>query len=99
MLTYGFLTGGIMSKFERVVVADSTASPDCRCNAEMDLIAIVSSPGGDSEVRIFRCPECNHELRLTIWHNDVSANIGRLLRDPVCVGGLGITLAGRKPDD
>jgi hypothetical protein len=95
-----FPGGGNMSKFERVVVADSTASPDCRCSAEMDLIAIVSSPGGDSEVRIFRCPECNHELRLTVWHNDLSpANIGGLLRDSVCAGGLGIPSRGSKPDD
>lgn len=100
MLTYSFLAGGNMSKFERVVVADSTASPDCRWSAEMDLIAIVSSPGGDSEVRIFRCPECNHELRLTVWHNDLSpANIGGLLRDSVCAGGLGIPSRGSKPDD
>jgi hypothetical protein len=99
MLTYSFLTGDIMSKFERVVVADSTASPDCRCSAEMDLIAIVSRPGGDSEVHIFQCPKCNHELRLTVWHNDVSAaNIGGLLRNSVCVGGLGIPSRGSKPD-
>ena len=84
-----------MSKFERVVVADSTASPDCRRSAEMDLIAIVSSPGGDSEVRIFRCPECNHELRLTVWHNDLSpANIGGLLTR-FARAGWGFPLAAR----
>ena len=65
----------------------------------MDLIAIVSRPGGDSEVHIFRCPECNHDLRLTVWHNDLSpANIEALLRDSVCAGGLEIPFRGSKPD-
>jgi hypothetical protein len=62
-----------MSKFERMLVAGSTELPDCRCGAEMRLIAIVPVPSGDSEVRIFRCPDCNHELRLTMWCSDVSA--------------------------
>jgi hypothetical protein len=62
-----------MTKFERMLVAGSTELPDCRCSAEMHLIAIVPVPGGDSEVRVFRCPDCNHELRLTFWHNDMSA--------------------------
>ena len=66
-------TGGVMSKFERLLVAGSTELPDCRCAAEMHLTAIVPVPGGDTEIRIFRCPGCSHELRLTAWRNDVSA--------------------------
>jgi hypothetical protein len=63
-----------MSKFERLLVAGSTELPDCRCAAEMYLVAIVPVPGGgDTEIRIFRCPDCSHELRLTAWRNDVSA--------------------------
>jgi len=62
-----------MSKFERLLEAGSTELPDCRCTAEMKLTAIVPGPGGDTEIRIFRCPHCSHELRLTAWHNDVSA--------------------------
>src|SRR5215831_14165873 len=65
--------GGVMSKFERLLVADSTELPDCRCATEMHLTAIVPVPGGDTEIRIFRCPDCSHELRLTAWRNDVSA--------------------------
>ena len=64
-----------MSKFERVLAVGSTALPDCRCRVEMHLISIVPVPGGGSEIRIFRCPDCNHELRLTVWHNDVSARV------------------------
>jgi hypothetical protein len=61
-----------MSTFERVLVPGSTELPDCRCRVEMDLISVVPVPGGSSEIRIFRCPDCNHELRLTIWCNDLS---------------------------
>ena len=60
-----------MSKFERLLEPGSTELPDCRCDAEMNLMAIVPVPGGDTEIRIFRCPDCSHELRLTAWRNDV----------------------------
>jgi hypothetical protein len=36
-----------MSKFERLLEAGSTELPDCRCTAEMNLMAVVSVPGGD----------------------------------------------------
>ena len=61
-----------MSKFERLLEAGSTELPDCRCSAEMRLTGIVPVPDGDSEIRIFRCPDCSHELRLTAWR-DVAA--------------------------
>ena len=66
-------TGGVMSKFERLLEAGSTELPDCRCAAEMSLMAIVPVADGDTEIRIFRCPDCSHELRLTAWRNNVSA--------------------------
>ena len=62
-----------MPNFERLLKVGSTELPDCRCTAEMNLTAIVSMAGGDAEIRIFRCPDCNHELRLTAWRNGVSA--------------------------
>ena len=65
--------GGVMSKFERLLEAGSTELPDCRCAAEMHLIAISRAPGGETEIRIFRCPNCNHELRLTAWPGSASA--------------------------
>jgi hypothetical protein len=71
--TYRFQRGwGVMSKFERMLEAGSTEPPDCRCAAEMNLMAIVPMDGGDSEIRIFRCPACSHELRLTAWRNDAT---------------------------
>jgi hypothetical protein len=42
-----------MSKFERLLEAGSTELPDCRCAAEMNLMAIVPRAGGDTEIRIF----------------------------------------------
>ena len=45
-----------MSKFERLLEVGSTELPDCRCAAEMNLMAIVPA-GGDTEIRIFRCPD------------------------------------------
>jgi DNA-directed RNA polymerase subunit RPC12/RpoP len=60
-----------MSKFERLLEAGSTELPDCRCGAEMNPLAIVVSDG-DTEIRIFRCPNCSHELRLTAWRTDLS---------------------------
>ena len=62
-----------MSKFERLLEAGSTELPDCRCAAEMHLMAIVPVPGGNTEIRIFGCPNCGHELRLTAWRNEVPA--------------------------
>ena len=61
-----------MSKFERLLEAGSTELPDCRCAAEMNLMAILVT-GGDTEIRIFRCPDCSHELRLTAWRNESAA--------------------------
>jgi hypothetical protein len=62
-----------MLKFERLLEAGTTELPDCRCAAEMNLLSIVPVAGGDTEIRIFRCPDCNHELRLTAWRNNSAA--------------------------
>jgi hypothetical protein len=43
-----------MSKFERLLAADSTELPDCRCAAEMNLMAIVPVAGGDTEISFSR---------------------------------------------
>ena len=61
-----------MSKFERLLEAGSTELPDCRCGAEMNLVTVVVSDG-DTEIRLFRCPDCSHELRLTAWRDGVLA--------------------------
>jgi len=62
-----------MSKFERVIGASSMKLPDCPCGAEMHLTTVVPTSAGDSEIHVFRCGDCDHELRLTIWHDNASA--------------------------
>jgi len=55
-----------MSKFERVLMRDLTALPECRCGSEMKVVKS-DRMGSDGEVRTYRCPQCDHELRLTMW--------------------------------
>ena len=46
----------------------------------MPLIAVATGPDADSEVRIVRFPDFNHELRLTIWHNAHGISLSCLAR-------------------
>ena len=58
--------GHKVSKFERLLVRDSTELPECRCGSEMKIIKS-DSIGSDAQVRTYQCPLCEHELRLTMW--------------------------------
>ena len=54
--------------FERLLVPGSTDLPDWECGTEMS--AHRRELGGsarDTEIRIYRCASCQHELRLTVW--------------------------------
>jgi hypothetical protein len=64
-----------MAKFERVLASASHTidAPDCHCTAEMRLITVMPRSDGEAEVRIFRCPDCKHELRLTIWRDNATS--------------------------
>jgi hypothetical protein len=53
-----------MSSFENLLVPGSTELPDCRCGAAMRLFE--AKPRGDTEIRIFRCEICHHELQLMV---------------------------------
>ena len=55
-----------MSKFERLLMLGSTELPECRCGSEMEIMKL-DAIGADGELRIYRCPQCKHELRLTTW--------------------------------
>jgi len=55
-----------VSKFERLLMRDSTELPECRCGSEMKIIKS-DSIGSDAQVRTYQCPLCEHELRLTMW--------------------------------
>jgi DNA-directed RNA polymerase subunit RPC12/RpoP len=57
-----------MSVFERLLAPGSTELPSCRCGKEMEIASIERLPeGSDAAVRVYRCPSCHHEMRLTVW--------------------------------
>jgi hypothetical protein len=61
-----------MSSFEDLLGPDSTELPGCRCGAEMRLFS--AKPRGDTEIRIFRCEICQHELQLMVWKSVTEKN-------------------------
>jgi hypothetical protein len=57
-----------MSLIERLLVPGSTERPDCKCGAEMALDKVEAvAKNDDVQIRVYRCPSCRHELRLTVW--------------------------------
>ena len=54
--------------FERLLEPGCTESPECQCGGEMHIAAIETLPeGSDAAVRVYRCDECQREMRLTVW--------------------------------
>ena len=54
--------------FERLLEPGCRESPACQCGGEMNIAAIETLPqGSDAAVRIYRCDECQREMRLTVW--------------------------------
>lgn len=53
---------------ERLLEPGSIEMPLCRCGVAMRL-ASGERPAAthETEIRVFRCPACEHELRLTVW--------------------------------
>ena len=65
-----------MSKLERVIAAGSMEMPDCRCGAEMTLIRTAQSDDSlTTEVRMYQCPVCEHELRLMAWRDSTMETV------------------------
>jgi hypothetical protein len=56
---------------ERLLEPGSTELPDCVCGTQMRLEKTQAAQD-DTEIRIFRCPRCQRELRLTVWCETVS---------------------------
>ncbi len=57
-----------MSKIERLLVPGSTERPDCRCGREMEILEVrLHETRRDVEFRTYRCEECGHKLKLTVW--------------------------------
>jgi hypothetical protein len=54
--------------FERLLVPGCTDLPACRCGKEMQIAGTVSLlESTETHIRIYDCPVCHHELRLTVW--------------------------------
>jgi hypothetical protein len=61
-----------MSSFERLLVPGSTELPECRCGEEMKVARYERLPDQiDTHIRIYICPICGHEMRLTVWADDL----------------------------
>ena len=58
--------GRLMSKFERLLLPNSTEMPDCQCGVEMRH-ARSEQKSSDTEVRVYECTVCGHQLRLMVW--------------------------------
>ena len=58
----------VVTNFERLLVLGSTELPDCQCGGEMQLICVTGSASDHgTEARVYCCPACQRELRLTVW--------------------------------
>ena len=63
-----------MSIFERLLAPDCTEGPKCKCGEEMKIAGVDELANSiDAEIRIYKCPSCQHEMRLTVWTDDLSA--------------------------
>ena len=68
-----------MSKFERLLVSGCTELPNCRCGKEMHIAAINALPQTeDAHIRVYKCPACLHEMRLTVWADAADYNLPTL---------------------
>jgi hypothetical protein len=57
-----------MSDFERLLVPGCAELPACRCGTEMHIARTHSLAGkSDAHIRVYNCPACYHEMRLTVW--------------------------------
>jgi hypothetical protein len=63
-----------MSSYERLLIPGSTEGPECRCGEEMKVARTERLPNQtDAQIRIYTCPICGHEMRLTVWADDLLA--------------------------
>ena len=61
--------------YERLLEPESTDVPTCRCRKDMRYDNL-ESRSADALVKIFRCDDCGHELRLMIWADTVLDTVG-----------------------
>jgi uncharacterized protein YlaI len=54
-----------MPAIENLLIPGSTELPDCKCGAELQLFRVKQLE--DTEIRVFKCDACQHELQLMVW--------------------------------
>ena len=60
-----------MSVSARFSVPGFTQLPKCRCGGNLHIANIDPLPEGrDTHIRVYNCPACQHEMRLTVWGVD-----------------------------
>jgi hypothetical protein len=63
-----------MSSFECLLAPGCTEGPECRCGEEMKIAGVDELVNHiDAQIRIYKCPSCQHEMRFTVWMDDISA--------------------------
>ena len=61
-----------MYALECASLSGHAESPECRCGKKMHSAGIEPRlERSDTHIRIYDCPACHHEMRLTIWGSDV----------------------------
>jgi hypothetical protein len=54
--------------FERLLEPGCTDLPACQCGKEMRIARTSALPEStETHIRVYDCPVCHHELRLTVW--------------------------------
>ena len=63
-----------MSLFERLLEPCCIELPACACGKEMHIANLNPIPQrSDAHIRVYNCPACHHEMRLTVWATDMAA--------------------------
>ena len=65
------ITADPMSSIERLLVPGSTELPGCHCGDEMRIASLDPvAETTDAHIRIYKCPSCAREMRLTVWASE-----------------------------
>jgi len=60
-----------MSNLERALETDRIELPQCGCGRQMRLSRIEPVPDYNKACTLYRCLNCQQEIRLTVWAADV----------------------------
>jgi hypothetical protein len=61
-----------MFSLERLLGPNCTEGPECRCGEEMKVARTERVPDqSDAHIRVYNCGVCGHEMRLTVWADEL----------------------------